>query len=155
MEHHRERHFFHCFQFELEFRNVRFHGGRKAGGSGGKVFEQVEKQETRPTYYYGSRVRTQAIPASQIQLLNMIHQFFLQILVCWRCSWTYNYPSVDLNLGGKIIIWELLQNFCSSEHVEFYVEFYCSSAVVVYSDQYDWLRLAKFSLKEIEMILSS
>lgn len=94
-------------------------------------------------------------PSLLRKLLNMIHQFFLQILVCWRCSWTYNYPSVDLNLGGRIIIWGLLQNFCSSEHVEFYVEFYCSSAVVVYSDQYDWLRLAKFSLKEIEMILSS
>ena len=51
--------FIHCFQIELEFRNVDFCGGRKTGEPGEKPSEQGEnQQQTQPTYDAGSGNRT-------------------------------------------------------------------------------------------------
>ena len=40
----------HCFQVELEFRNVRFCGGRKAGVLGEKPLEQGREPTTNSTH---------------------------------------------------------------------------------------------------------
>ena len=42
--------FIHCFQIELEFRNVDFCGGRKTGEPGEKPSEQGQKPTTNSTH---------------------------------------------------------------------------------------------------------
>ena len=101
---------FHCFQIELEFKNIGFCGGRKTGEPREKPSSKDEKQQqTHPTYCMtpGSEIQTRdalvagehshhcAIPLpidkleiliisfiSSMQVINTVERVILLYLLC-------------------------------------------------------------------------